>query len=94
MWGILLRHAENAVLCDVLLRLASPDARPALGIEHARGVHLDRVVVSGGEAEPIVLHDVAQTSLTGCATESSDLARRAYGTTEAVLLGDGLTVGE
>ena len=92
VWGLLLRHAEDAVLSDVRLVLASADARPALGIEHSCGVELDRVVVSEGAAAPIALHDAA-VSLTGCATQSSDFARHAYGAADA-LVRDSLTVGE
>jgi hypothetical protein len=55
-------------------------------------VELDRVVVSEGAAAPIALHD-AEVSLSGCATQSSDFVRHAYGAADA-LVRDSLTVGE
>ena len=94
VWGVLLRHAEDATLRDVRLSLAGPDARPALGIEHSRGVELQRVVVDAGAAGPLVLHDAELHGIEGCATESPGGVRSGFGRLDARDARDGLTLGE
>lgn len=47
-WGAFVRHARHLALIDVELRVARPDARPALRLEDVAGAALVRVRADGG----------------------------------------------
>ncbi|MFO1450082.1 MAG: glycoside hydrolase family 28 protein [Opitutaceae bacterium] len=65
-WGIFLRHAQGVRLDGVVLRLASPDFRPALVAERILNLDLSGLCVeSHGEEPVVVLADVSSERLDG-----------------------------
>jgi polygalacturonase len=51
-WGMFARHVQNLQLRGVELRVLAPDARPAITLDDAQGVHFADVILSGAAQPP------------------------------------------